>query len=98
MFKLYNFVCDEVFGKLCRSQIPVHLGVRPIGISLDISGYLWISLDISGYLLDIFWHNWISFRHIQEKISTDDIQEISTRYPDISKQHIHERYPCILIQ
>ncbi len=25
MFKLYNIVCNAVFGKLCRSQIPVGL-------------------------------------------------------------------------
>ncbi len=86
----------------------VHLGVCPIWISLDIVGYLWILLDIigyhwilldmKGYLLDIFGQNRISFRHIQEKISTQDIQEISKRYPEISKPHIDERYPLIHIQ
>jgi hypothetical protein len=66
---------------------------------LDISGYLWIFLDIIGYeriSLEYLWQNWTSFRHIQEKISTDDIQEISMRYPDISKKHIQATYPLSL--
>ncbi len=67
---------------------------------LDISGCRWISLDIVEYCWirkDIYWISLgkigYLFRHILEKISTEDIQEISShiqKYPNhISIIDIH---------
>ncbi len=60
---------------------------RYLWILLNISGYRWIWKDRKGYLLDFFGQNRISFRDIQEKISTGDIQEIS-RHIQIYPSHI----------
>jgi len=93
----------------CLSFTLVDLSIwefAPFGyvwIWLDMSGYRWIWKDMKRYLLDIFWQNRISFRGIQEKISTGDIQEISRhiqRYPShISMRdilwYISKTYPRI---
>jgi hypothetical protein len=84
---------DTLLGFANQSIIWEFAPFGYLWISLDIVGYRWISLDMKGYLLDIFGQNRISFRDIQENISTGDILEICRhiqRYQShISMRDIH---------